>query len=340
MLNTAPPNYTPEISVAPMMDWTDRHCRTFHRMIAPHVRLYTEMITTGALLHGDKERFLRFDPAQHPVALQLGGSDPEALAQCARLGEEFGYDEINLNCGCPSDRVQEGRFGACLMKEPAHVAACVSAMAGAVNIPVSVKCRIGVDDQDDLADLDRFVDTVSGAGCRIFIIHARKAWLQGLSPKENREVPPLDYGRVRAVKARYPHLRIIVNGGITSVSDTRVHLENLDGVMIGREAYHNPWVLADIERDIFGNENLSTRVEIARAMIPYIEEQQARHGTPVKSVTRHILGLFHGRPGGKAWRRALSTLPYEDGATGNVIEAALDAMGKASSGCELTPATL
>jgi tRNA-dihydrouridine synthase A len=316
--------HPPEISVAPMMDWTDRHCRYFHRLLSPSVKLYTEMVTTGALLHGDAERFLRFDKAEHPIALQLGGSDTKDLAACAKMGEEFGYDEINLNCGCPSDRVQQGRFGACLMKEPDHVADCIQAMAEAVNIPVTVKCRIGVDDQDDLIFLDEFVEKIADKGCKTFIIHARKAWLKGLSPKENREVPPLDYNRVIALKKKYPHLRIILNGGLKDIQTIQEHTAHLDGAMIGREAYQSPWLLTDIEREIFKNENITTRESVALAMVDYAHQQKALHGTPVKSITRHILGLYHEQPRAKLWRRTLSTLPYEDGADETVILKALE----------------
>ena len=311
-----------EISVAPMMDWTDRHCRYFHRLISPHAKLYTEMVTTGALIHGDTERFLRFDKAEHPVALQLGGSDPDDLARCAAMGQEVGYDEINLNCGCPSDRVQSGSFGACLMKEPDLVAQCVEAMIKSVDIPVTVKCRIGIDNEESFEFLDRFVGASADKGCETFILHARSAWLKGLSPKENRDVPPLNYERVHEVKEKYPDLRIILNGGITDMS----HIEdaqNFDGAMIGREAYSNPYWLADIERKIYGNHDIKGRDKIARAMIPYIEQQMRDYDTPVKSITRHMMGLYHHQPGAKAWRRALSNYPYQDGAGIEVIEKAL-----------------
>jgi tRNA-dihydrouridine synthase A len=311
------------ISVAPMMDWTDRHCRHFHRLISPHALLYTEMVTTGAIIHGDRDRFLRYSPAEHPVALQLGGSEPEALAECARIGAGYGYDEINLNCGCPSERVQSGAFGACLMKEPDTVAACVAAMAKAVSIPITVKCRIGVDACEDETFLDRFLKTVSDAGCSTFVIHARKAWLKGLSPKENREVPPLNYDLVRVMKARYPHLSIHLNGGLKTVEDLKMSLEHLDGAMIGREAYQNPWLLAVIERDIFGTTAIMTREAVARAMVPYMEDQAARFGTPVKTVTRHMLGLFQGLRGGKAWRRTLSEKAHTGIPAADLIEEAL-----------------
>ncbi len=316
-------NDLPEISVAPMMDWTDRHCRYFLRLISPHVRLYTEMVTTGAILHGERDRFLRFDAAEHPIALQLGGSSPAGLADCAKIGAEYGYDEINLNCGCPSDRVQNGMFGACLMKRPDHVAECFDAMQNAApDVPVTIKCRIGVDNLDDFAFLDEFVGRIADKGCRKFIIHARKAWLSGLSPKENREIPELNYDRAREIKAQYPHLTIILNGGLTSASQIKKELRGLDGAMIGREAYSNPYMLTDIEREIFGNTQTLSRPEIAEKMIAYAQNQQAQ-GTPVKSITRHILGLFHHQKGGKAWRRTLSTLPYENGAEPDVIGTAL-----------------
>ncbi len=300
-----------DISVAPMMDWTDRHCRFFLRLIAPNARLYTEMVTTGAIIFGDRDRHLRFNPAENPLALQLGGNDPTALKQCAEIGQDYGYDEINLNCGCPSDRVQNGAFGACLMKEPERVADCVNAMSAAVRIPVTVKCRIGVDDCDDLPFLMRFVETVKEAGCNTFVIHARKAWLNGLSPKENREIPPLRYDVAAAVKRQHPDLRIILNGGITTPEQVgQLSSDLFDGAMIGREAYHNPYCLAEIEK-IFHNTSLPDRFGIALAMIPYIEQQQRDFGTPVKSITRHLLGLFAGQPGGKGWRQVLSTESFQ-----------------------------
>ncbi len=296
----------PYIAVAPMMDWTDRHCRYFHRLLSPHVRLFTEMVTTGALIHGDRDRFLRFDEAEHPVALQLGGSDPAALAACAKMGEDYGYDEINLNCGCPSDRVQNGRFGACLMKEPALVADCVAAMIGAVATPVTVKCRIAIDHEDEFSFLNSFIDHISKAGCKSFIVHARKAWLKGLSPKENREVPPLRYDIVNNIKQKHNNLHIILNGGIQEIDNIQKYLKIFDGVMIGRAAYQNPYLLANIERTIYKSGNILPREAVAEAMIPYIERQAAQYGTPAKSITRHMIGLFHGQPGGRKWRRALS----------------------------------
>ncbi len=319
-----------EVSVAPMMDWTDRHCRYFHRLIAPNVALYTEMVTTGALLHGDRERFLRFDRSEHRVALQLGGSDAQDLAACARMGEEYGYDEINLNCGCPSDRVQSGRFGACLMREPMHVAQCINAMIKTVSIPVSVKCRIGIDELDDFAFLSDFINAIADVGCYTFIIHARKAWLKGLSPKQNREIPPLNYERVHAIKERYPHLRIILNGGITDIEGVCSHKNTLDGVMIGREAYSNPYFLAEIEQAIFGHIDILERDEIARIMARYAAEQYEAYGTPVKSISRHILGLYHQQKGAKAWKRYLSENAHKDGAHAAVILEALEAKDEAA----------
>lgn len=315
------------ISLAPMMDWTDRHFRYFLRQISPHTRLYTEMVTTGAILHGDAERFLRFnEDVEHPLALQLGGSAPDELAQCSAIGEKYGYDEINLNCGCPSDRVQSGMFGACMMKEPDLVASCFAAMQRAVSVPVTIKCRIGVDDCDTGPFLDKFVEKSADKGAKTFIIHARKAWLKGLSPKENRNVPPLDYERVYALKEKFPELNIILNGGITTIETIQEALNQLDGAMIGREAYQNPYFFAKIEREIFGQSDIPTREEIAASMIPYAKQQAEAYCTPVKSITRHILGLYHEQYGGKNWRRALSTLPYEEGADETVIQKAIDAM--------------
>lgn len=315
------------VSVAPMMDWTDRHCRYFHRLISPHSLLYTEMVTTGALLNGDSERFLRFNKSEHPIALQLGGSNAKDLATCAKMGEDTGYDEINLNCGCPSDRVQKGKIGAILMKEPDTVAAAIEAMANIVNIPITVKCRIGIDNEDSYEFLHQFVKTVTDAGCKTFIIHARKAWLQGLSPKENRTVPEINYKRVAAIKAAHPKLNIAVNGDIKTVADVRVHLETLDSTMLGREAYQNPYILAELEKTIFDNTNVMERIDIARAMVPYIEQQMAEFNTPVKSITRHMVGLFQGLPGAKKWRQNLSTLPHNDNADSSVIAQSLSALG-------------
>ncbi len=302
-----------------MMDWTDRHCRYFLRLISRRVLLYTEMVTTGAIIHGDRARFLRFDPDEHPVALQLGGSEPGELATCARLGEDWGYDEINLNVGCPSDRVQSGRFGACLMATPGVVADCVAAMREAVSVDVTVKHRIGIDDRDSYGELCDFVGRVSEAGARTFIVHARKAWLQGLSPKENREIPPLSYETVHRLKGDFPHLEIVINGGITTLDQALDQLDRVDGVMIGRAAYHDPWLLADADRRLFGDDHpLPSRHDIVELMIPYIERECAA-GTPLGRITRHLLGLFQGRPRARAWRRHISENAHRRGADARVV---------------------
>ncbi len=316
----------PHISVAPMMDWTDRHCRYFHRLLSPNVRLYTEMVTTGALLHGDVDRHLRFNEAEKYLALQLGGSEPDDLATCAKMGEQYGYDEINLNCGCPSERVQKGAFGACLMAEPDLVASCVESMKKAVNIPVTVKCRLSIDDYETAPFLHKFIKTVSNAGCDMFVLHARKAWLKGLSPKENRTKPPIDYNMAAEIKSSYPHLQIIVNGEVKNVEQTKQHLSRFDGVMIGREAYQNPVLLSDIERDIFGNQNAMSAQDAVRAMIPYIEQQARDYGTPMKTITRHMIGLFQGERGSKAWRRSLSTEAHLESTKPEFLETALQAV--------------
>ncbi|MGE3066545.1 MAG: tRNA dihydrouridine(20/20a) synthase DusA [Hyphomicrobiaceae bacterium] len=307
--------------VAPMMDWTDRHCRFFHRLLTRESLLYTEMLTAAAVLHGERERLLGFDPAEQPVALQLGGADPDALAEAAAVGEAFGYREINLNVGCPSDRVQDGRFGACLMREPDLVAHCVMAMARRVSVPVTVKCRIGVDDQDSVADLDRFVAAVAGAGCRTFIVHARKAWLQGLSPKQNREVPPLDHQRVYALKAARPELEIVLNGGVATLEEAERHLAHVDGVMVGRAAYQTPYLLADVDRRVFGTAAGPSRADVLARLQPYIERHLARGGR-LNTVTRHVLGLYHGRPRARAFRRHLSEHGTGPGAGLDVLAAA------------------
>ncbi|MEW8625290.1 MAG: tRNA dihydrouridine(20/20a) synthase DusA [Candidatus Thiodiazotropha sp.] len=307
------------LSIAPMLDWTDRYCRYFLRLISSHVLLYTEMVTTGAILHGNRARFLDFDPSEHPVALQLGGSEPEALGQCAKLGEAWGYDEINLNVGCPSDRVQSGRFGACLMLTPELVADCVKAMRDQVTVDVTVKHRIGVDDQDSYQALCDFVGKVSEAGCETFIVHARKAWLQGLSPKENREIPPLHYETVHQLKQDFPALQIIINGGITTLEQVEENLKQVDGVMIGREAYNNPWILSQADSLIYGSEGSpASRHQIIESMIPYID-QELSAGTPINRITRHILGLFQGLPGAKKWRRMLSEEAHKAGANSGLI---------------------
>jgi tRNA-dihydrouridine synthase A len=295
------------LSVAPMLDWTDRHCRFFHRQLTRRTLLYTEMITTGALLFGDAPGHLRYNEAEHPVALQLGGSDPAALARCAKLAQQHGYDEINLNVGCPSDRVQNGAFGACLMATPRLVADCMKAMRDAVPTPVTIKHRIGIDEMDSYDALTRFMGTVAESGCQTFIIHARKAWLQGLNPKQNREVPPLDYETIYRLKKEFPDLEIIINGGIETLDEAETHLARVDGVMIGRAAYHNPWMLADADRRLFGAENpVKSRAEAVEAMIPYLEAYLREDGGKASHVTRHMLGLFNGRPGARKWRRSLS----------------------------------
>ncbi len=311
------------MSVAPMMDWTDRNCRYFHRLLSPRARLYTEMVTSPAVVHGDRARLLGFDHSEHPVALQLGGSEPAELAEAARIGAAEGYDEINLNVGCPSDRVQSGRFGACLMREPSLVAECFAAMREAVSIPVTVKCRIGVDEQDEDADLTRFVDIVAAAGCTVFVVHARKAWLQGLSPKENRDIPPLNYGRVYRLKRERPMLTIAINGGIDSVDDVHTHLEHTDGVMLGRTAYHEPYRLAEIEHALHG-EPLPDRDDIVARMRGYTEAHIAAGGR-LQHITRHMLGLYQGLPGARAWRRVLSENAHRADADWSVVERALEA---------------
>lgn len=303
-----------KFTVAPMLDWTDRHCRYFHRLLTKKSVLYTEMVTTGALLHGDPECHLRFNPEEHPVALQLGGSEPQKMAECARLAESYGYDEVNINVGCPSERVQKGAFGACLMAEPDLIAECVSTMQAAVNIPVTVKNRIGIDDQDDYAGLHHFVSTVSQAGCQTFIIHARKAWLKGLSPKENREIPPLRYELVYELKQAFPHLEIIINGGITTLEQCQQHLQHVDGVMVGREAYHNPWLLAQVDSALYGvDDAFQDRKAVLAAFLDYVQAQQAA-GVALNHMSRHILGLFQGMPGARAFRRLISENAHKQNA--------------------------
>ncbi|MCA0905067.1 tRNA dihydrouridine(20/20a) synthase DusA [Ruegeria marisrubri] len=313
------------LSVAPMMDWTDRHCRYFHRLLSAETLLYTEMVTAPALVRGGALHLLDYSPQEHPVALQLGGSDPEELAQAARLGAEAGYDEINLNCGCPSDRVQSGTFGAVLMKDPARVADCVTAMREVVNVDVTVKCRIGVDDQEPEDVLPAFLGHISAAGCQRVTIHARKAWLQGLSPKENRDIPPLDYDLVHRMKDEFSDLHISINGGINTLDEAAAHLEaGLDGVMIGRAAYHQPGaVLSDADRRIFGTGTTRDPFAIVQHMVPYVERHLANGGR-LHQITRHMLGLFAGRPGARAWRRALSEGAVQDGAGPEVMLRALD----------------
>jgi tRNA-dihydrouridine synthase A len=306
-----------------MMEWTDRHCRYFHRQLTRRALLYTEMVTAPAIIHGKRERLLGFDLEERPVALQIGGSDPRELAEAARIGESFGYDEINLNAGCPSDRVRAGRFGACLMAEPELVADCVAAMRSAVHVPVTVKCRIGIDDQDSEADLARFVETVAAAGCRVFIVHARKAWLNGLSPKENRDVPPLDHGRVHRLKAARPDLTVVINGGIKTIGEARGHLAHVDGVMLGRAAYQTPALLMEVDEAFYGAPvNNAHPMEPVLRMIPYIERELAR-GVKLSAITRHMLGLAQGLPGARRFRRRLTEGAIERGAGVEVVLEAL-----------------
>ena len=304
-----------------MMEWTDRHCRAFHRVLAPHAWLYTEMVTEAAVRRGKRDRLLAFDSSEHPVVLQLGGSDPAGLAEAAAIGAAYGYDEINLNCGCPSERVQAGRFGACLMNEPRLVAECVAAMRAAVNLPVTVKTRIGVDNAEGFEFVANFVETVGAAGCHTFVIHARKAWLKGLSPKENREVPPLDYPLVHRLKQAFPQFAIIINGGIASAVEVASQLAQVDGVMIGREAYQSPWFLAEMAC-LLGGEAPASRVEAIERYRPYISAQ-LEAGVPLRAVTRHMLGLFNGQPGGRLWRRHLSEQAGRPEAGLDVLDEAL-----------------
>jgi tRNA-dihydrouridine synthase A len=316
------------LSVAPMMDWTDRHCRFFHRLLSPHARLYTEMVTSAALVHGNRLHLLEHNQEEHPVALQLGGSEPDELAKAARFGAEAGYDEINLNVGCPSDRVQSGRFGACLMLEPGRVADCVRAMREAVEVPVTVKCRIGVDEQDAEEDLQRFALCMVDAGVQVLIVHARKAWLQGLSPKENREVPPLDYPRVYRLRTAFPRLSVIINGGIADTDATVDHLRHVHGVMLGRAAYQHPWILAELESRLWGTP-MPDRVGVLRRMRPYVEAELER-GVALKHIVRHVLGLFHGAPGARRFRRVLSEGAHRPDADWALVERAIAALGPAA----------
>ncbi len=314
------------VSVAPMMDLTNSYCRNFLRLISRHTLMYTEMVTTGAIIHGDRDRFLRFDSAEHPIALQLGGSDPIALAECAKIATDYAYDEINLNVGCPSDRVQSGRFGACLMAEPELVANCVAAMQDATPIPVTVKTRLGIDDMDSYEELCQFIETVKKTGCHTFILHARKAWLKGLSPKQNRDIPPLQYDRVYQIKQDYPQLEILINGGITTLDEVATHITKTDGVMIGREAYQNPYLLAEVDQRFYSStESIPDRLDIIRSFIEYADRKIAE-GKHVKNFTRHILGLFQGQPGAKKWRRHLSENAHLPDANTQVIKDALNSM--------------
>lgn len=310
-----------------MMDWTDRHCRYFMRLLSPTVQLYTEMVTAQALKFGDAAKLLQFDDSEHPVVLQLGGSDPQLMADAAKMGAERGYDEININVGCPSDRVQSGQFGACLMATPGIVADCVRAMREATDAPITIKTRIGIDNFDDYDFLRTFVDANVAAGCNTFVVHARKAILQGLSPKQNRTVPPLNYDRVYTLKRDYPELAIILNGGISTVGECHQHLEHVDGVMIGRQAYHDPWLLTDLEVEFGDTAHIVTRAGIIEMMLPYIERELAA-GVFLKHITRHMLGLFAGQPGARAWRRYLSEKAHRRGAGIEVVQQALDRLPK------------
>ena len=310
--------------VAPMLDWTDRHCRYFHRLLSKNALLYTEMVTTGALIHGNAQRFLQFNTEEHPVALQLGGSNPHDLAICTRMAEEAGYDEVNLNVGCPSDRVQNGRFGACLMAEPQLVGDCIAAMQAVVKIPVTVKSRIGIDERDSYEELTQFIDTVAKAGCETFIIHARKAWLKGLSPKENREIPPLCYETVFQLKRDFPQLEIVINGGITTLEQSEELLNHVDGVMLGREVYQNPYLLAEVDKVLFkDNSPILSREQIITALLPYIQSQLQHPEMRLNSISRHVLGLFHGEYGARLWRRFLSENVCKSNATEQVLLVAL-----------------
>lgn len=324
------------LSVAPMMDWTDRHCRAFHRALTARALLYTEMVTAPAVLHGDPERLLRFDAVEHPVALQLGGSEPAQLAEAARIGAGWGYDEINLNVGCPSDRVQSGRFGACLMREPELVADCMAAIREAVAVPATVKCRIGVDDQDPEVSLFATVDACAAVGITTFVVHARKAWLKGLSPKENRDIPPLDYALVRRLKRERPHLTVCINGGIASLAEAETHLDGadgvqLDGVMLGRAAYHEPAILGQADRRLFGE--ATPDIDVWSALDRYRPYMAARlaEGVPLPAMTRHMLGLMHGRPGARAFRRILTVEAIRPGAGLEVVDRAADAVREAEA---------
>jgi tRNA-dihydrouridine synthase A len=329
-MDKPPDTRTHRLCVAPMMDWTDRHCRRLHRTLTGRARLYTEMLTADAVIHGDRARLLAFDPAERPVALQLGGSEPAKLAEAARIGEALGYDEINLNVGCPSDRVQSGRFGACLMAEPELVAACMAAIRAAVAIPATVKCRLGVDEQDPETALFALVDACAAAGVTVFVVHARKAWLKGLSPKENREIPPLDYPLVWRLKRERPDLTVVINGGVASLDEAEAHVEQVDGVMLGRAAYHEPWRLGEADRRLFGAAADVTPEAAVERYLPYVRAELAR-GTHLAAMTRHMLGLFHARPGARAWRRILTVEGAKPGAGVEVIDAALAALAEAAA---------
>ncbi len=315
-------------TLAPMMEWSTSDCRTFWRLLTKKAVLYSEMVTTGALLHGDKARFLDYNTCEHPLALQLGGSNPNDLAECSKIAEGWGYDEVNLNCGCPSDRVQNGMIGACLMAEPELVAECIATMQNAVKIPVTVKHRIGIDDMEDYEGLVNFVSTIATTGCHTFIVHARKAWLKGLSPKENREVPPLQYDKVYQLKRDFPHLEIIINGGITTLEQSKQLLEHVDGVMLGREAYANPYLLAEVDQQIYGvSRPIISRQEVMEGFIAYCEEQLAK-GARLNHLTRHILGLYHGMPRARQFRRILSEQAHKPGAGIDVVKQALEVLNE------------
>lgn len=325
---TSPQSLDRRFTLAPMMEWSTSDCRTFWRLLTKRAVLYTEMVTTGALLHGDKSRFLDYNACEHPLALQLGGSDPIALAECARIAEDWGYDEVNLNCGCPSDRVQNGMIGACLMAEPELVADCIAHMQKAVKIPVTVKHRIGIDDMEDYAGLEKFVSTIAATGCTTFIVHARKAWLKGLSPKENREVPPLQYDKVYQLKQDFPQLEIIINGGVTTLEQSQNLLEHVDGVMVGREAYSNPFLLAQVDQQIYGDDRpVVSRAEVMDSFMDYCAEQLAQ-GARLNHLTRHILGLYQGMPGARQFRRIISEQAHKPGAGIEVLKRALEALNE------------
>jgi tRNA-dihydrouridine synthase A len=307
-----------------MLDWTDRHERYFLRLMSRHAYLYTEMVTTGALIHGDRHRYLQFNPEEQPVALQLGGSDSKDLVECSKMAEDYGYNEVNINVGCPSERVQKGSFGACLMAEPQLIAECVDTMRSAVNIPITVKNRLAIDEQDEEKSLRQFIEVVSEAGCETFIIHARKAWLKGLSPKQNRDVPPLNYELVYQIKREYPALNIIINGGIKSIEDSLKHVQTVDGVMLGREVYHNPYLMVQVDAELYGDEDkILSRKQILEQYFSYIEQQMGQ-GVYFKHMSRHLLGLFQGQPGAKAWRRYISENGYKDGAGIEILQYAMD----------------
>ncbi|HWV15193.1 MAG TPA: tRNA dihydrouridine(20/20a) synthase DusA [Cellvibrio sp.] len=329
MTSSAPPvsrTLNRRFTAAPMMDWSDSHCRSFWRLLSKQSVFYSEMVTTGAIIHGDRQRFLDFNACEHPLALQLGGSDPQALAECARIAEDWGYDEVNLNCGCPSDRVQNGMIGACLMAEPALVAKCIDAMQKAVSIPVTIKHRIGIDDMEDYAGMLNFVRTVADTGCKTFIVHARKAWLKGLSPKENREVPPLQYEKVAQLKKDHPELEIIINGGITTLEQSLVLLDQVDGVMLGREIYSNPYLLAAVDQTLYGcDKPIVSREQVMEGFMAYVEEQLHK-GVRLNYMTRHILGLYQGLPGARRFRRVISEQAHKPGAGIDVLKRALEAL--------------